>query len=358
MTKHTAHKETIAVTVGIDLGDKQSNYCIVAHDGTVLEEGKLATTSQGFQQRFAEMRPVRILLEAGTHSMWVSRLLLELGHEALVVDPRKLEVITKSTRKTDRHDASTLALLGRIDTNLQLLNTITHRPPELQVDLDILRSRDVMVRARTMLITSVRGFVKNMGGRLPACSASAFVRKAGPHIPFSLKEVLAEQLDEIAHLSEAIARMDKQVARCITERYPQAEVLMQVPGVGPLTALAFVLTLADPERFSSSRKVGAYLGLVPRRHQSGGRDPKLSITKAGDPYLRRLLVTAAHYILGPFGPDTTLRRFGLALAARADKRCAVVAVARKLSSLLHHLWLTGEVYEPLRGVPKEVLPAA
>lgn len=358
MTKDSTNKETSQVTVGIDLGDKQSDYCIVDPRGSVLEEGRLATTTAGFQHRFSEMRPVRILLEVGTHSPWTSRLLKQLGHDVVVVDPRKLDIITQSTRKTDRHDASVLALLGRIDTNLQLINTITHRPEEMQVDLAVIKSRDTMVRTRTALILSVRGIVKSIGERLPACSAPAFARKVAGHIPVSLKEALEEPLAEIAHLSEAIARMDTKVARLIEERYPQAQLLMQVPGVGPLTALTFVLTLADPNRFSQSRKVGAYLGLVPRRRQSGERDPKLSITKAGDPFLRRLLVSAAHYILGPFGPDTSLRRFGLSVAARRDKRQAVVGVARKLSALLHHLWLTGEVYEPLRGAPMEVPAAA
>jgi len=113
-----------------------------------------------------------------------------------------------------------------------------------------------------------------------------------------------------------------------------------------------VLTLEDPGRFRQSRAVGPYLGLCPRRDQSGGRDAQLRITKRGDAMLRRLLVSGAQYILGPFGPDTDLRRWGLRLAARGGKNAkkrAVVAVARKLATLLHRLWVSGATYQPLRA---------
>lgn len=133
-------------------------------------------------------------------------------------------------------------------------------------------------------------------------------------------------------------------------------------GVGPVTALTYVLTIDDPARFRKSRAVGSYLGLACRRSQSGDKDPELRITKAGDPALRFLLVQAAHYILGPFGPDTDLKRWGLALATRGRKNArkrAVVAVARKLGVLLHRLWVTGTVYEPLRNSePRQALAAA
>ena len=132
--------------------------------------------------------------------------------------------------------------------------------------------------------------------------------------------------------------------------------LRQVPGVGALTALTYVLTLEDPARFADPRAVGSYLGLRPRQADSGDLSPQLHVTKAGDEMLRRLLVGAAHYILGPFGPDTDLRRWGLGLAARGGKRgkrLAVVAVARKLSVLLLRLWATGEAYEPLRNAAGE-----
>lgn len=355
MTKGITMKG-VSGTVGIDLGDRQSLYCVVASDGDFLEEGKLPTTTAAFQRRFSEMSRSRVVLEVGTHSPWISRLLKELGHEVVVVDPRKIEMISQSNKKTDRHDAATLALLGRLDTNLQLLKTVSHRPRELQDDLAVIRTRDALVRSRTLLINDVRGIVKSAGGRLPACSAPSFHKQALPHVPPHLLPALEITIKQVGQLTASIAELDKRVAELAATRYPETGVLTQIPGVGTLTALSFVLTIGDPHRFKRSRTVGAYLGLVPRLRQSGQRDPRLSITKAGDPYLRQILVSAAHYIIGPFGPDTDLRRFGLKLAAAADKRRAVIAVARKLAVLLHHLWVTGEVYEPLRRV--EVMSAA
>ena len=348
MTKRSTMTREGRITVGIDLGDKHSMVCVVDGDGQIIEEAKMATTSPAFQHKFASLAPVRVVLEVGTHSPWVSRMLKEHGHETVVVDPRKIQVITQSDKKTDRHDASTLALLGRIDANLQLLKTVSHRPAQFQADLSVIRSRDALVRARTLLINGARGLVKSAGGRLPASSAEAFPKKALPHVPPALLTTLKVSLEQIASLSQSIRELDRQVIEIAAARYPETRALTQIPGVGTLTALTFVLTIADPERFKRSRKLGAYLGLVPRLRQSGERDPRLSITKAGDPYLRQILVSAAHFIIGPFGPDSDLRRFGLGLAARGDKRRAVIAVARKLAVLLHHLWVTGEVYEPLR----------
>jgi transposase len=346
--KGSTVKSATKLVVGIDLGDRHSHYGVVDHDGRVLDEGKLATVEAAFHQRFSGIVRARIVMEVGTHSPWVSRLLQRLGHDVVVVDPRQVDLISKSDKKTDRHDASTLALLGRLDPDLQLLKTVSHRPQEMQADLAVIRNRDAMVRARTLLINSVRGTVKSYGGRLPACSAPSFHKKALPHVPPALLPVLSISLKQIAQQSTAIADYDRLIVELAATRYPETEVLTRVPGVGTLTALTYVLTIADPHRFKRSRKVGAYLGLVPRLRQSGKRDPELSITKAGDPYLRQILVSAAHYIIGPFGPDTDLRRFGLRLAAAGDKRRAVVALARKLAVLLHHLWVTGAVYEPLR----------
>lgn len=348
MTKSSTATRSARITVGVDLGDKYSVFHALDGDGVFLEEGKVATTTTGFQHKFASLAPARIVLEAGTHSPWVSRLLKECGHEAVVVDPRKLELISRSDKKTDRHDASTLASLGSIDAKLQLLKTISHRPEQFQADLAVVRARDALVRARTLLINDARGLVKSAGGRLPACGAEAFPKKALPYVPPALLPVLKVSLEQITSLTRSITELDVQLAAIAATRYPETGVLTQVKGVGTLTALTFVLTIADPHRFSRSRKIGAYLGLVPRLRQSGQRDPRLAITKAGDPYLRQILVSAAHYIIGPFGPDSDLRSFGLRLVASGDKRRAVIAVARKLAVLLHRLWITGEVYQPVR----------
>jgi len=157
-------------------------------------------------------------------------------------------------------------------------------------------------------------------------------------------------LAAVESVSEHIREYDEQIESTAKNRYPETALLQQVHGVGTLTALTYVLTVDDPHRFRRSRDAGAYFGLRPRRRESGDSRPQLRITKEGDAYMRKLLVQCAHHILGPFGADSDLRSWGLELAARGGKNAkkrALVAVARKLAVLLHKLWLTGEVYEPL-----------
>ena len=352
-------KET-RLTVGLDVGDRYVQVCVLDETGEVVEESRLPTKAAALERRFADCDPLRMVLEAGTHSPWLSRLLQELGHEVLVANPRKLRLIYENDSKSDRVDAVYLARVGRLDP--ALLAPLTHRGAETQVDLALLRSRNALVRARTRLISHARGTTKSLGSRLPTCASDAFARKAGPLVPEELTPALAPVLAIIASFSQEIRALDAKIEEMAKERYPETALLSQVPGVGILTATAYVLTVEDPERFPRSRSVGSYLGLRPRQASSGSLDPQLRITKAGDEHLRWLLVAAAHYILGPFGPDSDLRRWGLALAAQGGKRGkkrAVVAVARKLSVLLLRLWKTGEVYEPLHNarLRGELLPA-
>jgi transposase len=337
------------VTVGLDLGDKYSRFSVLDDEGELLEEGRVATTTKGLSQRFGGMPPWRVALEVGTHSPWVDRLLAGMGHEVLVANPRKVRLICDNENKSDRLDAEFLARLARVDP--KLLHPVQHRDSESQEALAVLRSRQALVDARTQLVNHVRGAVKSHGSRLKSCSTASFHKQATCQIPEGLRPALMPVLERLGDLTREIRRFDRQIEQLCSERYPETMLLRQVAGVGALTALWFVLTIGDPHRFSNSRRVGAYLGLRPRRSQSGGDDPELRITKAGDRQLRRLLVTAAQYILGPFGPDTDLRRWGLALAARgrkAAKKRAVVAVARKLAVLLIALWKNAEEYEPLR----------
>lgn len=339
------------MTVGLDLGDRFSHFCILSAKGEVVEEGRVATTRAALARRFSSEIPVAIVMEVGTHSPWVSRLLKSLGHTALVANARKLRWIFENRKKSDRVDARWLAKVGRFD--VELLQTIEHRTEETAVDLSVLRSRDVLVRARTQLINHVRGATKAVGERISRGSPGAFHRTALKQLPPVLQNSLASVLDAIGSLTEQIGELDQRIEDLGATKYADTRLLRQVDGVGPLISLAFILTLATPQRFARSRDVGAYLGLVPARSQSGKSDPQQRITKEGDPFLRRLLVQAAQRILGPFGKECNLRQFGLNLAARGGKnakRRAVVAVARKLAILLHHLWTTGEVYEPLYPV--------
>ena len=336
------------MTVGLDLGDRFSHVLVIDAEGQVVEEGRVATGEEALRQRFSGRPPMRIALETGTHSPWVSRLLEQCGHEVVVANSRKLRLIYENPSKDDRVDAFYLARIARVEP--ALLSPVQHRAASTQKDLALLRSRDALVSARTQLINHVRGQVKSVGGRLPACSTRAFPKKVSEHTPQSLQPALLPVLEQIASLNDRIKGLERQIQVLADESYPQTKLLRQVGGVGPITSLAFVLTVEAPQRFPKSRTVGAFLGLVPGRKQSGGSDPQRRITKQGDRSLRRLLVNAAHYILGPFGPDCDLRRFGLKIASRGGKNArkrAIVAAARKLAVLLHHLWRSAEVYDPL-----------
>jgi transposase len=334
---------------GVDLGDMKSNYCYIDATAEILREGSLATTQQEFKAHFEAVPPMVIALEVGTHSPWVSELLEQCGHEVVVANPRKMESIHKNRRKNDKVDARTLARLVRSDR--ELLYPIRHRGAAVRQDLVLLRARDALVSTRTKLINTVRGLAKSVGSRLPKSSAECFHKQASGFVPEVLQAALTPLLAQIETLTGAIREYDNKVRRLAQDKYPETMVLQQVKGVGDLTSVAFVLTLEKSERFEKSRDVGCYLGLIPQQDDSGESSPQLPITKTGDKMLRRLMVGSAHYILGPFGEDCDLRRFGKKLAARGGKNAkkrAVVAVARKLAVLLHRLWVTGEEYEPLR----------
>jgi transposase len=342
-------KEHPHMTAGVDIGDKYSHLCLIdTRSGEVMEEGRLRTTPEALRRRFASEQPLRIVIETGTHSPWVSRVLEECGHEVLVANARKTRLIYANKRKTDQVDAENLARLARVDP--KLLYPLKHRGESSQAHMAIVRSREALVGSRTQLVNHVRGAVKSFGARLPKCPARSFHKRASEHIPEALRPALEPILEQIGSLTERIRQYDRQLETLCQEHYAQTELLRQVEGIGPLTALTFVLTLEDPYRFEKSRSVGAYLGLVPATDQSGQRDPQKRISKEGDEMLRKLLVGSAHYVLGPFGSDSDLRRHGEKIASRGGKNAkkrAVVAVARKLSVLLHHLWVTGEFYEPL-----------
>lgn len=348
------------LTVGVDLGDQWSNYCILGLEGETLAEGRLRTTQEDIAEFFQALNAARVIFEVGTHSPWVQEVICGCGHEVLVANPRLMEGSKRRKRKNDRIDANKLARLGRVDP--KSLHPIQHRSREVRQDLVVLRARDALVAARTELINATRGLVKSMGTRLPKSSSPSFAQKAEEAVPVEMREALLPLVRMAAALSDCIQGYDEKIEKLGREKYGHTALLRQVKGVGPITALAYVLTLEDPKRFVKSRDVGPYLGLVPKQEDSGDSQPQLGISKTGDTMLRKLLVGSAHYILGPFGPDTDLRRYGLRLCERGGKNAkkrAAVAVARKLAVLLHCLWVSGEVYEPLRhGMSATIAPAA
>lgn len=343
------------ITIGMDLGDKTNLVCLVDNSGIVQQSKSIDNNMESIKTFFRKYKGTTVAIEAGTHSPWISRLLSSLGCKVLVGNPRKLRSIWESDNKTDLRDAEMLARIARFDPNL--LYPIQHKGEQAQADLALLHSRDLLVRTRSSQINHVRGTVKSFGQRLPSCSTECFHKKVISHIPLQLQQGLGPVLVLIAQINTQIKDLDKEIERISSERYPETELLKKVKGVGPLTALAFVLTLENPYKFAKSRQVGSYLGLTPRRDQSGETDKQLRITKAGSPFLRKLLINSAQYILGPFGEDSNLQRFGLRLASQGGKnarRKAVVAVGRKLSVLLHRLWKCGEIYDPL--YKRNVLP--
>lgn len=333
------------ITIGFDLGDRKSRVCEVDEDARVVKEAAVLTTRGAVEAYFGGRERCRVVIEAGTHSPWISRQVEEMGHEVVVANPSRLFAGRRRRHRNDRLDAEFLGRQGRADT--KLLYPIRHRGVRAQEHLELIRGRDQLVRARTRLVNHVRGVVKSSGGRITKCAAEAFAGRARRQMPPEFCGATAPILEVIEELTRRIHAMDKQVEK-LSEEYPEVLRLRQVPGVGALTSLAFVLLVDDPKRFVHSRDVGPYFGLVPRLDESSDQTPQLGITKAGDELGRRLLVSAAQYILGPFGPECDLRRHGEAIAARGGanaKKRAVVAVARKLAVLLHRLWSSGADYE-------------
>jgi transposase len=259
----------------------------------------------------------------------------------------------------DRLDAQALARLARIDP--ELLYPVKHRSAQAQADLAVIRARAGLVRARTGLVNRAGGLAKSYGEHLRGCNVRNLDPEKAEGLSPELERALEPLLSAIAELSQRICQYNEGIEALAQQSYPQVTLLKQIKGVGTLIALTFLLTLEDPYRFGKSRDVGGYLGLQPGRRKSGQSEPQMHISKEGDPYLRTLLVQGAQHILGPFGVDCDLRRWGLKLAARggrSGKKRAIVATARKLAVLLHHLWVSGEVYQPLHNSSRAAVAAA
>lgn len=332
-----------AETMGIDLGDKMSRYAILNEEGVAVEEGSFRNSGESIAKHFAKRGRMRVALEVGTQSAWIAREFKKLGHEVIVANARELKWITSSDSKNDKNDALKLARLARADR--KLLHEVEHRTAEQQAELAVIRARDTLVRSRTLLVNAARSLAKGFGLRLPASITQTFGARALAGLPEYLHVAMSGVLEQIDALGVKIREYDARIA-AVAARHPEMEHLASVPGVGPLTATTFVLTLGRKERFAHSRDVGSFLGLRPRQKQSGERDPQLGISKSGDPYLRKLLVQCAHHIMGHWGKDSALRQWGLLKSVGAsNKKRAIVAVARKLAVLLHRMWMTGDSFK-------------
>jgi transposase len=339
------------LTIGLDLGDRTSRYCILDEAGEVVSEDQLPTSKTGFNSLLEKMPRSRVALEVGTHSPWASLHIASLGHEVIVANAHKVKLITQAVKKNDQIDARQLARLARVDP--KLLSPIRHRGAEAQADLAVIRARAELMEARTGLINSARGLAKPMGERLNKCDADQVKEGLAEGLSEAVRTVIGPLLKSVEAISEQISEYDNKIEE-IAKRYPETELLTQVYGVGTLIALTYMLTIEDAQRFEHSRDVGPYLGLTRKQRESGDSEPELGISKTGDRLLRSLLVQGAHCILRRGAPDSDLRAWGLAKVENSGKKGnkkrkkkAVVAVARKLAVLLHRLWVTGEVYDPL-----------
>ncbi len=348
--------ELITETIGLDMGDRYTQYSILdQNSGKEVGTGRVATTPSKMQSFLSNYPRARVVLEVGTHSRWASQAAQACCEEVLVANPRKLRFIYQNDRKSDEVDATALARVGRLDPTL--LAPIQHRSEGAQRDLAVLRARAGLVSARTKLVNTLRGIVKSFGFRLPPLGTHRIGHRTLEFIPEELHPALHPLLLAIEGLTDEIATYDEGIEKLADEKHPESTLLTQVHGVGKLTAMAFMLTIEDVGRFRSSRTVGAFFGLVPRRDQSGAVEKQLSITKSGDRMVRTLLVQCAHRIMAKNAPDSDMRRAGERIASRGGrtaKRRAVIAVARKLAVLLHALWRSGEVYEPTRNQAQAV----
>jgi len=338
-----------SITIGMDLGDKKIMVCVLNENIEKILKKEISNSKKELNKLISKYKNSKIIvaLETGTHSPWISRHLEKLGCEVLVGNSRKLRMIYKNDRKSDEQDAEMLARIAKLDP--ELLSPIKHRSEKCHADLTLVKSRVVLLDSRKKIINNIRSISKTFGERLPSCTAKYFHKKVLEFIPEILKESLLPLLETIEHLTKQIDYFDKKMTELSEEKYPETKILKQITGVGPITSLAFVLTLETPDKFEKSRDVGAFLGMVPRRDQSGRIDKQLPISKKGDSYVRQSLVNCAQYILGVFGKDCDLRRFGERIMIRGGKngkKRAVVAVARKLSVLMHKLWKTGDIYDP------------
>ena len=349
MSQSTPH--TFPLTIGIDLGARNSAYCVQTPDREIATEGTLEINRDELGTLLEQHPGARIVIEASGPSRWVRDFAQELGHEVLVANPREFRVIAESHKKTDRNDARVLARFGQVFP--ELLHPVQLRGVETQLVRNMLTSRDLCVAQRTKHINLVRALVRNLGHSLPSGSAAAFHRTMKPLIPEELRPLTDPHFHLLEVLSDSISGYDRKLENYAKKVFSEAGILRQVTGVGLITALAFVVTIEDPARFARSRDVGAYAGLVPKARSSGGKTPELSVSKRGDKIMRRLLVGAAAYIVRSSSPDCDLKRYGERLQGRGGQAArgkARIAVARKLAVLLHQLWITGEVYDPDRNL--------
>jgi transposase len=342
--------------IGIDIGDKKNFVCILNNKGEILFRKEILNNKEQMEEYFESIEKASIVFEVGSHSPWISRLLVAIGHDVFICNPRRLATVSQNLKKSDEEDCLILAQL--LLTGKHLLKQVRHANEDKMRDFLLIKSRRALIKCRTILINTARGIVKSFGERIsPNLSADAFHKYAGDTLKKETLEKIKDLIEVIGKTTEQILKYEKNIDAIIKKKYPTAQLLQSINGVGPLTSLAFVLTIDDPKKFAKSRSVGAFLGLVPRRDQSGNNDKQLPITKAGSKLLRSLLINCANYILSSKGEDNQIKRFGLKIkgdgTSKSRNNKAKVAVARKLSVIMHQLWVSNKPFGSILGKKKD-----
>ena len=324
--------------VAIDVHDEYSQICVMNQARELLVEAKVPTTRVALSDFFRQREASRVVLEAGPHSLWISELLIELGHEPIVCHARRIRLIAESRNKNDRVDAQTLVRLSLSD--LQLLRPIELRSRRTLDERSIVRTRAAMVETHKRLRTMLRGMVKPFGVRLPAGKVRALVAASTANLPTHAKTGVESLLKILAVVADEIRSLDQHV-ESLVESHPATRRLQTIPGVGPLVAIAFVHAIEDPARFGAN-DVGPFLGLTPSNRSSAGK--KLAAKESGrpgDPYVRSLLVQSAWTLMNSRS-ESDIARWGRRLVERIGPKKAAIALARKLATLMHHIWLHDE----------------
>lgn len=332
--------------IGMDIGDRTCELCVLSKDKQVLVRGAVPTEARTIEDFFQALAPLKVVLETGTHSPWLTHKMQALGHEVLVANARQVSRVLKNNKKNDRRDAEQLARLAAADE--KLLGLVEHRSEQTQQALGKLKVRQQLIKVRTQLCNSARGMVKSQGHRLGKVEPERMTVVVAGALPEGLQQLITPLLQQVEHVNESIRKLDEEIGK-MAKQYPQTKWVDPIFGVGPIVSLAFVLTIEDPKRFQQSRDVGSYLGLTPAQDQSGDSNPELRISKEGDRLMRALLVNAAQCVLRKNSPDCDLKRHGMKIAERGAKKArkkAVVAVARKLAVLMHKLWVSQTAYNP------------
>ena len=334
---------------GLDVSLKEVSICVIDAEGRIVRRGTAPADPDGLAGWFRNqsLAPDRIVHESGQLSIWLQRGLTRLGLPATCIDARKAQKsLSARPNKSDASDAEGLAQLARTGWF-----TPVHIRSE---DADRLRSligaRERMIRLRKDLEGHIRGVLKTFGIRMAGVGQGrqrqAFrdqLAAAGETDPM-LRAIANGFISAHANLCRAAAELDA-VVKPKARQHPVARRLMTIPGVGPVVSLSFIALVDDPVRFSKASDVGAFLGLTPKRHQSGEMDWSGRVSKCGDSAMRRLLFEAATSVIHRVQQFSSLKSWAVRLAGRRGFRKAAVATARKLAVLMLTLWKNGTEYK-------------